>query len=163
MYNAFFSPLAHIPGPKINAISRIPYARHLLAGTTVEHITELHRKYGDVVRITPNEVSFISEEAWQDIYGFRTGKLRNHENMQKDMNWYAPPTNGSPSILIANDVDHSSGRRTLSHAFSEKALSGQEVLIQQYVDLLVDRMTETIAETGDPLDMVQWYNWCVAS
>jgi hypothetical protein len=78
----------------------IPYARHMLAGTTVENSVKLHEKYGDVVRISPNEVSFISgETAFPDIYGtcalketagyclsrpgFRTGKLKGHPNMEK--------------------------------------------------------------------------------
>lgn len=160
VYNAYFHPLAHVPGPKINAITRLPYIRHLLAGTTVDNVQALHRKYGDVVRVTPNEISFTSSEAWQDIYGFRTGKLKNHSSMQKDPIWFPPPLNGAPSILVANDVDHAAGRRTLSHAFSEKALAEQEVLIQQYVDLLVDKMKEKTSESKAPLDMVQWYNWC---
>lgn len=70
VYNASFDGLRHIPGPWINSVSMIPYARHMLAGTTVENSVKLHEKYGDVVRISPNEVSFISgETAFPDIYG----------------------------------------------------------------------------------------------
>lgn len=87
-YFNFHDPLKHIPGPKLNAFSRIPYVRHLLKGTTVDNVVELHEKYGSVVRLTPNEVSFISgETAWPDIYGFRTGKLKGHANTQKDPFW----------------------------------------------------------------------------
>ena len=31
----------------------------------------LHEKYGEVVRIHPEELSFISPSAWQDIYASR--------------------------------------------------------------------------------------------
>ena len=135
-------------------------AKHLVAGTTVENVTRLHEKYGEVVRLSPNEVSFISgETAWQDIYGFRTGKMKGHENMPKDPAWYAPPPTAS-HIIVANDVDHTRFRRTLSHAFSEKALAQQEVLIQGYVDQLVKQIKEVISKDNVPLDMTQWFNWC---
>lgn len=161
VYTLYLNPLKQIPGPKLNAISRIPYARHLMAGTVVDHITELHERYGEVVRFTPNEVSFISgESAWPEIYGFRTGKLKGHLNTQKDPAWYPPPTNGVPSILLADDENHSKGRRLLSHAFSEKALAEQETLLQNYVDQLVDGLKEATAKNpGGSVDMTKWYNW----
>lgn len=75
IYALAFDKLRHIPGPKLNAVSRIPYVRHLIRGTTVENVVALHRKYGSVVRVSPNEISFTSADtAWPDIYGFRTGE-----------------------------------------------------------------------------------------
>lgn len=66
----YFHPLRHIPGPKLNALSMIPYVRHMFAGTTAENSLRLHEKYGEVIRISPTEVSFISgETAFPDIYG----------------------------------------------------------------------------------------------
>jgi cytochrome P450 len=134
-------------------------ARHLVAGTTVDNVQRLHAKYGEVVRLSPNEVSFISgETAWTDIYGFRTGKMKGHENMQKDPAWYAQPPVAS-HIIVANDADHTRFRRVLSHAFSEKALAQQEVLLQGYVDLLINRIKEVVAKDRAPQDMTEWYNW----
>ncbi len=90
----------------------------------------LHDKYGEVVRLSPNEVSFTSgDTAWQDIYGFRTNKHKGHLNMRKDPAWYAPPPVGV-HIIVANDEDHSRYRKVMSHSFSEKALAKQEVLLQ---------------------------------
>ena len=133
--------------------------RHLVAGTTVDNVQRLHTKYGEVVRLSPNEVSFISgETAWTDIYGFRTGKMKGHENMQKDPAWYAQPPAAS-HIIVANDADHTRFRRVLSHAFSEKALAQQEVLLQGYVDLLINRIKEVVVKDSAPQDMTEWYNW----
>lgn len=84
VYAAYFHPLSKVPGPKLSALTRIPYIRHLLRGSTVDSLVDLHKKYGEVVRISPNEVSFTSgETAWPEIYGFRTGKMKGHLNMQK--------------------------------------------------------------------------------
>jgi len=113
-----------------------------------------------VVRVSPSEVSFISvESAFPEIYGFRTGKLKGHLNMQKDPVWYPPAGNGAVAILSADDEGHTRGRRALSHAFSEKALAAQEVLLQKYVDQLVDRLKEVTSTSKEPVDMVKWYNW----
>ncbi|KAF2209337.1 hypothetical protein CERZMDRAFT_114022 [Cercospora zeae-maydis SCOH1-5] len=168
LYALVFDKLRHIPGPKINAVSRLPYVRHLIRGTTVDNVVALHRKYGSVVRISPNELSFTSgDTAWTDIYGFRTHKLvsdqhklKGHLNTQKDPIWYPAPVNGTASILTDNDQAHSQGRRLLSHAFSDKALQEQEPLIQNYVDQLVDRLKEVTSKDGQQtVDMTKWYNW----
>lgn len=130
IHRLYIHSLSKIPGPRLNALTRIPYARHLLAGTTVQNVTNLHAKYGDAVRISPNEVSFISgETVWQDVYGFRTGKHSGHLNMLKDPVWYPPPL-GASHIVNANEEDRSRYRKVLSHAFSEQALRGQETLLQ---------------------------------
>lgn len=57
-YSAFFGPLARIPGPKWRALSVVPYVRTLTTGRETDDYPALHQKYGPVVRIAPNEVSF---------------------------------------------------------------------------------------------------------
>jgi cytochrome P450 len=125
----------------------------------VAWIKEQHEKYGDAVRLAPNDVSFISgETAWPDIYGFRSGKYKNTGAYLKDRAWFPKPINGVYTLLAADEVDHSRIRRNLSHAFSDKALREQEPLIQQYVDLLVHRLGEHAAE-NKPIDIMRWYNY----
>lgn len=85
--------------------------------------------------------------------------MKGHASMQKDPAWYAPPANGTPSILLANDEDHARGRRTLSHAFSAQALAEQEGLLQGYVDQLIDRLKEVTSASDETVDMSKWYNW----
>lgn len=46
--------------------------KHLLAGTTVENVKSLHDQYGEVVRLSPNEVSFVR--------AFNIVRLRNRIN-----------------------------------------------------------------------------------
>jgi cytochrome P450 len=65
--------------------------------------------------------------------------------------------NGEDSILTADEAAHPRIRRNLSHGFSDKALRGQENIIQTYVDLLVQRMGEHAAEDKE-MDMVTWYS-----
>jgi hypothetical protein len=76
--------------------SRLPSAYYQLIGTQPYRILELHEKYGPVVRIAPDELSYISD-AWQDIYG-----RPSHRNTElvKDASQFAPPPNGVPGLLM---------------------------------------------------------------
>ncbi|PNS16791.1 Isotrichodermin C-15 hydroxylase [Sphaceloma murrayae] len=160
LYTVFFHPLRKIPGPWYAKAFRLPYIRHLLDGSSVTWLTGLHAKYGPVVRYSPNEVSVIEGDvAWQEVYGFRTGKQKGTGSFLKDRVWYAPPISGVPSVILADDAGHSRQRRILSHAFSEKSLRNQEWLIQKYADLLVSRLKETSVAQHEAADLTQWYNW----
>jgi hypothetical protein len=74
LYSAFLHPLSKYPGPKLWALSTIPYEIHFFRGDLPYAVSELHEKYGPVVRISPNELSYIMEDAWNDIYGKFSGK-----------------------------------------------------------------------------------------
>ncbi|PLB53530.1 cytochrome P450 [Aspergillus steynii IBT 23096] len=154
VYNIYLHPLARFPGPKLFAASRIPYLRAVVGGRLAQVLETLHNEYGEVVRIAPDELAFTNGEAWKPIYGTRIG----HSQKPKDMRVFAPPANGHPTIIQSNDADHSRFRRLLSHAFSEASLRGQEPIIKQYIDLLIQRLHENASET-EPVDMVAWYNF----
>ncbi|KAK8242211.1 isotrichodermin C-15 hydroxylase [Phyllosticta capitalensis] len=156
IYNIYFHPLRKFPGPKLYAASRLPYVIAATQGRILRVINDAHERYGDIVRVAPNELSFTTgETAWQEIYGFRGGKK---EEFQKDLFWYSRPVNGVRSIISANRQDHSRMRRVFSHAFSDKALRDQEPLIQRYVELLIRRLREK-TENGETFDLVKYYNF----
>lgn len=48
---------------------------------------QLHLKYGPILRLMPNELSFIDPEAWRDIYGHRQG----HPQFHKDRTYISLP------------------------------------------------------------------------
>ncbi|UZP41259.1 hypothetical protein NXS19_009075 [Fusarium pseudograminearum] len=63
------SAIAKIPGPFVsNFTSLVLKWQELNANRTV-YIHELHKRYGPVVRVAPNEVSFTSIAAVKEIYG----------------------------------------------------------------------------------------------
>lgn len=88
VYNLFFHPLKHIPGPLLARATAFPYVYKIRTGEMHSWLQEQHEKYGEVVRVAPQEVSFISAEtAWSDIYGFRTGKYKGTGAYLKDCAW----------------------------------------------------------------------------
>ncbi|KAF2876719.1 cytochrome P450 monooxygenase-like protein [Massariosphaeria phaeospora] len=158
-YNNWFHPLAHIPGPISASASGLTYNLHMRNGTIIPWLMDLHKKYGDVVRVNPTEVSFISgDTAWQDIYGFRTGKNKTGAYL-KDRSWFAKPVVKTYSLIVADEPTHSRMRRNLSHAFSDKALRDQEGIVQGFVDLLVHRLHEQVQNNVYAIDIMRWYNY----
>ncbi|KAL8828357.1 MAG: hypothetical protein Q9191_002640 [Dirinaria sp. TL-2023a] len=127
----------------------------LAKGDLTQRTKQIHDRYGPVVRLAPNELSFIDGQAWHDIYGHHQGR----PNFPKNPLWMAPGPNGIHSIFSANDADHARYRRLLSHAFSERALRQQEHLVLQYIDLLVNRLVEKARSPDAVVDIVQWLNF----
>lgn len=68
IYRLCFHPLAHIPGPRIAAISSIWHAYNARNGRMAYLGKTLHQRYGPVVRVGPNEVWFNTKEAFHAIY-----------------------------------------------------------------------------------------------
>ncbi|TGO07172.1 hypothetical protein BTUL_0316g00080 [Botrytis tulipae] len=143
----YYHPLSHIPGPRLWIA--FPIFRHLalLRGRQDMELRALHQQYGEAVRFAPNEVSFITAQAWRDIYG------HGHKQLPKFPHSAANPRD----IISANDADHSRYRKAMSHAFSAKGLQAQEPILKKYVDKLIARL-EHEATSEVPVDMVKWYN-----
>ena len=48
----------------------------MVRGTLIRRERELHEKYGEIIRLAPDEISFANEQAWNDIYTSRRGHKR---------------------------------------------------------------------------------------
>jgi cytochrome P450 len=132
----------------------------VLHGDFIHDVHRFHQKYGPVVRIAPNELSFTTEQAQRDIYARR---VADGYPMPKHPSFSPPAPNGANPVSSAPKEDHIRQRRALAHGFSEKALSEQEPLIRTYVDLLMDKLKDTTNnETGvSTLDIGKYFNWTV--
>ncbi|EFX05326.1 benzoate 4-monooxygenase cytochrome p450 [Grosmannia clavigera kw1407] len=62
------SAVASIPGPTLTLFSSLPLRYQEFRGNRTRYIHDLHLKYGSVVRIAPNEITFASLEAMKEIY-----------------------------------------------------------------------------------------------
>lgn len=61
--------LRSYPGPWYCSISRLWFIVRVFQGEAHFHIKKLHDIYGDVVRIAPDELSYIAPEAWPAMKG----------------------------------------------------------------------------------------------
>lgn len=158
LYNLFIHPLRRFPGPWYYAVSWLPkFYRQVYRADYWRHAKVLHEKYGPVVRVGPNELSFSSAQALDDIYGVKTkGRLE----FPKDAVFY--DVRGTPlndSMISADQPTHRALRRQVSPAFSEKALKSQEAIIQRYADMFV---SELRARWDEDVDIVDWVTFATA-
>ncbi|KAL9115372.1 MAG: hypothetical protein Q9227_000693 [Pyrenula ochraceoflavens] len=137
----------------INAVSKLPYSISLFTGENHRYIRRLHQKYGDQVRIAPEEVSYANSQSFRDIYGLRKGI---HDINRKDVRFYIKPLNGVHWFITAGDADHARARRIFSPAFSERSIKEQEPLFLHTVDALVSQLN---SHSTGPLDFVELYNY----
>ncbi|RKF76023.1 Cytochrome P450 monooxygenase aclL [Golovinomyces cichoracearum] len=156
-YNILFHPLRKYPGPVIHKITNLCMSYHDIRGKAAYHVRDLHEKYGSTVRVGPNELSYIDEQAWNDIYGHKskngTGNLPREEKRSR------PEKNNKVTILNANEADHQRLRRIQTPLFSDRAIAAQEELIIRYCELLTSRLMERTNNSSNSIDMVLWYTY----
>lgn len=150
LYNVYLHPLRSFPGPWLARATAITYQQKLLQGYSHLWIQDLHKKYGPVVRLAPNELSFIEPGVWKDVYGHRATAFK------KSVKFYGPDVHGNPpGIIRADNISHARQRKTVSHAFSDKALKDQEQLLKGYVGLLIEKL-KGIAAGSLRSNIVEW-------
>ena len=154
VYNLYLHPLRRIPGPKLYAVSRIPWISDWLSGILHASVQRIHEEYGSVVRIAPDEVSFINSWAWNDIYGPKGAKF-----VERDRKWYANLTEGQDDIIVAKEADHLRFRKIFGPAFNDRALRENEGVVMRTIDLLMLRLKGHAKENNGTADMTKWYNW----
>jgi cytochrome P450 len=100
-------------------------------------VRKIHEKYGDIVRLAPDELSFAREEAWHDVFAKRAG----HQQFLKNPVFFkAPPGQPENMVTTINAEDHARMRRLLAPAFSEQALMKQEPIVQSHANLLIHQL-----------------------
>lgn len=116
-------------------------------------MSELHKKYGDVVRIAPDELTFTDGlRAWKDMMGHRGP---GEPEMVKAPKFYKTVKTAPVTIITADREEHSVLRKQLAPGFSDRSLRDQQPIVMQYIDLLVKRLYENSKGGTKAVDMVK--------
>ncbi|KAF8954023.1 cytochrome P450 [Flammula alnicola] len=143
-------PLAEYPGPILCKLSKFRLAFLGAEGKQHLYYRQLHEKYGNVVRVGPNELSICDV----DVVGPLLGNL----GLPKGKFWDGriPETEiVKPLIAIRDKTEHTRRRRPWTRAFSTLALKGYEELVIKRCTQLVD----TIAVQPHPVDLTTWISF----
>ncbi|KAJ5603974.1 hypothetical protein N7537_006930 [Penicillium hordei] len=153
LYNIYLHPLRAYPGPKLWAATQLVWIYYRLTGQLVWKSIDLHEKYGSVVRIAPDHLSYTTETAWKTIYGLRAVEME--KNCQAGFS--RPGLKGVHAILSADKANHSRLRRILAPALSEKSIADHDGMIVKYVNLLVKKLEARCDEP--PVDLNKYFEW----
>lgn len=109
------------------------------------------------MRVGPNELSYVTEDAWNDIYKTRKGE----EQLKK----FFPQTPNFQHGLMDNPFDDEQAvcRKILASAINDQALRRKESILQRNISALVTQLRRKTREGGGTtvLDIAHCYE-CVA-
>ncbi|KAF4415182.1 sterigmatocystin biosynthesis monooxygenase STCB [Fusarium acutatum] len=137
VYQLFLHPLRQLPGPLWARMSST-YLRwtEIHKDRAPKRLLKLHRQYGPVVRVGPNEVSISDPTAYRDIY-------TNRANL-KEARFYTPfKFLGLGNVFASVDPsDHAARRKIMSIPFSHQQVISNEQLIAERVETFIQRILE---------------------
>lgn len=146
-YKRYASPLRKYPGPFLASFSRLWKVMSTARGRThLDHI-KLHKKYGPVVRIAPNEVSVASPEAARTLLsaGKRFFKTPFY-------GVFPPPEN--PDIFTETREDvHAMKKRVANVPYSMAAMQQLSPFINDTIEVLFKKIDEHIDQHRGVFDL----------
>ncbi|KAJ7083592.1 cytochrome P450 [Mycena belliarum] len=134
-------PLASYPGPVTWRFSSMVLAA--ISSTGYRHLIlhELHKKYGDFVRIGPNVLSINSFNAASVIYG---------PKLLKGDAYTSPGHTGDVALFFKQDPSVHSKRKVLwTNALSNSAIQGYHNAFAKRTDQLVQCIESRLNEEGE--------------
>ena len=136
IYRVYFHPLAKYSGPLSYKFSGWPLVWQAYIGDRHIHHLLDHEKYGPIIRISPNALSFNTASALHSIYAPRSANVKKGE-------WYKTfdIAAGTYSSFTETDQEkHAVKRRWMNSAFSSESLKGNE---SRVIDI-IERFCETL-------------------
>ncbi|KAH8897158.1 cytochrome protein [Thozetella sp. PMI_491] len=134
VFRPVLGPLARVPGPKSFIFTKWRLAYEDYKGSRTRTIHSLHERYGPVVRIGPNEVSFNSTSAVRTIYGAGSGFERT--------SFYGMfEVYGRQNMFtFSTPREHAQRKKMLAHAYAKSTVlkGGNATMIENKVRLFLE-------------------------
>jgi len=142
----YWSPLRSLdlPGPWWSKFTKIPITLKELAGYLHAETHALHLKYGPVVQLGPDEISFMTPGAIRDIYtGPGCCEISDAYNKMGNKG----------QMFISRDPVHRDKKRRITHMFSVPSMNELEPSMQDLVNKQFDIIS---TKKGEPINMLYW-------
>ena len=144
LYNITLHPLsrAGIPGSFLAAFTHyyeIFWCFYCGRSIYYQKVLQMHRQYGPVVRISPNEISLSETSDLEEIYNVRS-------NYTKDETFYRSFSGGHGMFAETNPTRHRARRAPWSCYFSTTAVQQLQPMVQAKVQKLCQRLMKILDE-----------------
>jgi cytochrome P450 len=152
LFRAVTSPLRHIPGPFWSRFTRLPLKKAIIGGRRIFFIDELHERYGDVVRIAPDEISVADTDGFKQIHAVSSKFVKDH--------WYEELTifPRHSVFTMQTKETHAARRKLFAKGFSKTYLREHyEPIVAEKAKLAVDGLKKR-ALAGSA-DLMQWWTF----
>ncbi|KAJ2934634.1 hypothetical protein H1R20_g2468, partial [Candolleomyces eurysporus] len=154
-------PLADYPGPLICKVTKLWGAWVALRGDFHWYVKDLHDRYGPIVRVGPNELSFAEKDAISHILG--------SQGMPRGPLWdgrrFHQGSDDKPYdslIDVRDDKIHHQLRKGWNNAFSAGPVKDYQELLEIRGKQLRDHIQSFSAKpgkgAGTPVDFAKWFS-----
>lgn len=151
IYQTTFHPLARFPGPLICSLTD-SYKLWITATDCVpEAMVALHAKYGDIVRIGPNDLHFNQPEAVEGIY---------KRGWQKGEFYLGFDQKSSGLFSERNEVVHGKRKRMFGTNFTLTAIRSYESIVDSRYAIL-RRQLDRFADREEVFDLRKYMTYCI--
>ncbi|KAJ5793372.1 uncharacterized protein N7503_009350 [Penicillium pulvis] len=147
VYRLYCHPLSKIPGPKIAACTSLWLAYHTYIGNECTAVYSLHRRYGPVLRVGPNDVDISNADAIEPVYVARGGFPKSDVYSKFDID-------GHNTIFSTLTLPERATRaKAVASLFSTASLRQAEPLLSQVFDDFIARL-RLEAKKGEPVNVL---------
>lgn len=151
LYNLFLHPLRNIPGPPLAKVSRLWARVGNFHGCKSERVHAAHQKYGSVVRVGPNEISFADPAAVREIY-------TNDVFVKEETFYRAKRIFHENHMFSFRDPEaHKQRRKLLSRGFSQASMLDFESNMSDKIKEMLDQWA--VRAPNGPLNIYPWAHW----
>ncbi|KAL8670824.1 MAG: hypothetical protein Q9168_004660 [Polycauliona sp. 1 TL-2023] len=147
VYRLSFHPLSKFPGPKVAAATRLYEGYHdvVRGGKYIFQIGELHKQYGPIVRISPDELH-VNDPSFHTTLYSHTGRWNKYA-------FAFQPFQRPYSAFGTIDHDlHRRRRAPLSPLYTKDKIHEKESLLREQVLRLKGRIEQSVA-SGEVLNI----------
>ncbi|OOF94194.1 hypothetical protein ASPCADRAFT_208737 [Aspergillus carbonarius ITEM 5010] len=153
VYQLWFHPLAHFPGPFWAKFTCLYSGWHAWKGDLHLDMMRCHEKYGDFVRYAPNQLLINTSIGLHDIYGFG-------RNTQKSKLYSAMVHRAPNTLTLIDKKAHGRKRRIISQGLSDAALRRYQPAILKHINELCTVLVGS--KPGDwsvPRNVAHYFNF----
>jgi hypothetical protein len=148
----YLSPLRSYPGPFLASFTRLYRLLSVVSGHAHLDIIALHSRYGPIVRIAPNELSFSSPEAARQLLSAGKGF---HKTL-----FYAvfPPPENPDIFTETREAVHAQKKRVANVPYTMAAMQQLGPFIEDTIELLVFKLDQ-FADGSANIDLGEWLHF----
>jgi hypothetical protein len=151
IYRLYLHPLSRVPGPKLAALTLFYEAWYNLFaqdGRFIFHAENLHKKYGPIVRIAPNEVSISDPDFYNKVH-------YPGSQFEKDPVTYEAFGFGDSIFNTRTNELHAKRRAPIKDYFSRRSILAIEPVLLNTIKKFLGRIDAAIAKQPERLFDIQ--------
>ncbi|KAI0551608.1 putative benzoate 4-monooxygenase cytochrome P450 [Xylaria curta] len=140
--------LSHVPGPLVSSLTNLPRVFWVKTGQSQEYYRQLHKKYGEIVRLGPNMVSVSNPEVIPILYPTRPGFPKS--DFYATLRPYSRNNNGLKAVFNTQDETlHKQIKSPIAPLYSLTNTVTFEPLVDEVLVCLKEQLNKKFSGTGE--------------